>query len=330
MARSIRRQPFCWQEKKILRIFRKVFEGSELSKYRNLYGAITEMDSDFNGKNIKYYTKTIGTYSGLSPDWIPKGLKTLEKMGIIKIRENRSEGRFGGKYLIFTPETAIEIQKNTVTVKPGNGKTVNGFSGTLEDSSFLEDISLLENNISLKNKNKKENDFVKPLRKKRQPSEKQKLILDNKQTFIQKIKDIYPAFKTDTDGFKRLDKFYEDKILNKQSSENTKDNETYFIKNLEAYLEYKEKSGEHIAELKYYVGTPSKNSKNYHENNYIEKLKGFKEHSKQSSRPKRKNNAMDHYAYSGNAAQEMMEAEKKAKQHWEKTGEQTEGFIFGL
>lgn len=144
MARSTRNQPFCWQEKKILRLFRKHFTKTELIKFRVLYGTITEIDSDFNGEDIKFYTKTIHTYSGLSKDWIPKGLKKLEEMSILKVIEDRVNGKFKGKRVVFTPELVQEIPIKPANVKTINGESFNGDSDTSEDITLLEDISLKE------------------------------------------------------------------------------------------------------------------------------------------------------------------------------------------
>lgn len=145
--RSTRKQPFCWQEKKILRIIRRQFKKNELSKLRNLYLTITEMDSDFNGKDIKFYTKTIGSYSGLARDWIPTGLNILEDLQIIKIVEERENGKFKGKKLIFTPDNIKEIPRKTVTGKPVNGKSVPGLFDSSEDSSYLEDSNKKKDSI---------------------------------------------------------------------------------------------------------------------------------------------------------------------------------------
>lgn len=102
-TRSTRNQPFCWQEKKVLRLLKEKFKGSKLAKLRNLYLTITQMDSDFNGKHINWYTKTISTYSGLSVKWIPTGLKVFENLNIVKINRNRDKhGRFQIGELIFT------------------------------------------------------------------------------------------------------------------------------------------------------------------------------------------------------------------------------------
>lgn len=147
--RSTRTQPFCWQEKKILRLFKERYTGNKLSKFRNLYLTITQIDSDFNNQDIDYYTKTISTYSGLSTDWIPSGLKELEKLKIIKIVQIRSGGKFQGTRLVFTPENIEELPlekplKPTVKVKPGNGESVTGESAPLEDSTILENLIVTE------------------------------------------------------------------------------------------------------------------------------------------------------------------------------------------
>lgn len=144
--RSTRNQPFCWQEKKILRKIRKSYTGSELCKLRNLYLTITEMDSDFNNQDIKFYTKTISTYGGLSKEWIPSGLKILQKMKVLQIVEDREGGKFKGKRLIFTPQNVEEIPQKTVTGKPVNGESVNGKDESSEDISLLEDIHCKEDN----------------------------------------------------------------------------------------------------------------------------------------------------------------------------------------
>lgn len=82
-TRTTRNQPFCWQEKKVLRLLRNKFSGAELVKYKALYLTLTEIDSDSNGQPIKFYTKTIATYSGLSVKWIPGALQILRELEAI-------------------------------------------------------------------------------------------------------------------------------------------------------------------------------------------------------------------------------------------------------
>ena len=104
------------------------YDGKEHDKLRNLYLTLTEIYSDFNGRDIKYYTQTIAKYSSLSKDWIPKGLKIFEKLKVIQLVEERSKGKFKGKRLIFTPENIIP------------DKTITEFLEPSEDIFYLEDI----------------------------------------------------------------------------------------------------------------------------------------------------------------------------------------------
>lgn len=106
-GRDIKKQAFCWQEKNVFRLLQKVFKGSQLVRHYTLYTVLTHMDSDFTGKQVKHYTKTIAKYCGLPLAFIPKGLKTLQTMGIIKIIQERERGKYKGKSIVFTPDSMI-------------------------------------------------------------------------------------------------------------------------------------------------------------------------------------------------------------------------------
>ena len=139
--RNTKNQPFCWQEKKILRLLRsQYYGGKEHDKLRNLYLTLTEIYSDFNGQDIKYYTQTIARYSGLNKEWIPKGLKIFEKLKMVQLIEDRDKGKFKGKRLIFTPENIEEIKNLANTEKINDDNTVSEFLEPSEDISYLEDI----------------------------------------------------------------------------------------------------------------------------------------------------------------------------------------------
>ena len=115
-----------------MRLFRCLYVGKELDRIRNLYLTLTEIYSDFNGQDIKYYTETIAKYSGLSKGWIPKGLKILEELKVIELVEERSKGKFKGKKLIFTPENVEEMEKFTREEESDNEETVTGKTTTGE------------------------------------------------------------------------------------------------------------------------------------------------------------------------------------------------------
>jgi len=153
-TRQIRNQPFCWQEKKINRLIRKIHFNDRAfkSKLLLLYATITEIDNDFNGKAIKYYTKTIVSYSGLSKEFIPNGLRELERLGIIKLTESRKgDGKYSGKTIFFTPElidesASIEVETyaKPVNGEAVNGRPVNGELATLEESNSIEEKKIKE------------------------------------------------------------------------------------------------------------------------------------------------------------------------------------------
>ena len=140
--RSTKEQSFCWQEKKVLRLFRCLYVGKELDRIRNLYLTLTEIYSDFNGQDIKYYTETIAKYSGLSKGWIPKGLKILEELKVIELVEERSKGKFKGKKLIFTPENVEEMEKFTREEEIDNEETI--AEETIIEETIAEEIIMGE------------------------------------------------------------------------------------------------------------------------------------------------------------------------------------------
>ena len=159
--RSTRKQPFCWQEKKINRLIREIYKTNKvkMTKMLLLYSTLTEIDSDFNWQEINFYTKTIVTYSWLNIDIVPGLLKELENLNILKIIEKKNAWMFAWKELIFTPDNVIDPKaksnslkeaNSTVTEFSGNGESDNGKSvtgnsstgevGTLEDNIPSEDI----------------------------------------------------------------------------------------------------------------------------------------------------------------------------------------------
>ena len=194
--RSTRKQPFCWQEKKINRLLRKIYadDSGKKSKMLLLYQTLTEIDSDFNGKEISFFTKTISTYSWLSVRFIPSALEEFQDLKILKIIEKKEAGKFAWKDLIFTPDEVIDpneinkadkiakktaSQQSTSGVSPTDsqvtahgenasdnntnassalGDSANG-SSTAVQNTPLEDIILKEDIIN-KNNNKQEEEKV--------------------------------------------------------------------------------------------------------------------------------------------------------------------------
>jgi len=134
--RNIKKQPFCWQEKHILRLLQQTFKGTELSRYLLLYQTLTHLHSDFNGEPIKYFTKTISTYSGLSPRFIPIGIKKFQEFGIVKLSGLKEDYTFVTKVLKFTPEN-VPMSSDSFPVKKDNNSkktTIVKKAGLIEHS----------------------------------------------------------------------------------------------------------------------------------------------------------------------------------------------------
>lgn len=140
--RVFREHPFGYQDKVIFRHFAKVFSGRELSNFICLYTILTHLASDQNGQELRSYTSVIRKKTGLSRDFIPKGIKTLEEMGLVQTNEIRQSGKFSAKeirLMSYSP-TDKPSTENTVPVK-----TVNGYSDTIEDKE-LETKTIKEHN----------------------------------------------------------------------------------------------------------------------------------------------------------------------------------------
>lgn len=113
-TRQFRKQPFCWQEKKILRLLKSKYNKRTLPYRRSIYLALTEIESDFGKAFIKNYTKTISTYAGINRQLVSKILKEFEKLGILHIIILRDErGKFSGRKVDL-----LSINQPPLTEKP--------------------------------------------------------------------------------------------------------------------------------------------------------------------------------------------------------------------
>lgn len=98
-ARKFGKHPFAWQEKRVLRLIRKLYTRTTRAKMICLYVALTWIASDFVNapEPVQYYNRTISHYSGLDTHFITTGLKDLVAIGAIEIlqaKQPRKHGRF--------------------------------------------------------------------------------------------------------------------------------------------------------------------------------------------------------------------------------------------
>ncbi len=118
-TRQFRKQPFCWQEKEVLRLLKKEYNKRTLPRRRSVYLALTEIESDFGKEFIKNYTKTIATYAGINRHLASKILKEFEKLGIIKIEILRDGcGKFCGKKVDLLSKKSSPLADNPPVDNP--------------------------------------------------------------------------------------------------------------------------------------------------------------------------------------------------------------------
>ena len=85
-VRIFRKNPIAWWDKNVMRHLRHKY-GKDKKTFllvRSVYLALCEIESDFNDKPVNFFTKTVGTYAGLSREAAGKYINLLVKEGLIK------------------------------------------------------------------------------------------------------------------------------------------------------------------------------------------------------------------------------------------------------
>jgi hypothetical protein len=112
-TRIFRENPFAWYDKDVMRYLREKY-GKDKKKFlivRAVYTALTELESDFKSMPIRFFTKTVGTYAGVSREVAGKYLNLLEAEGLIE--KNRERDQKTNKFL---PGTTIKILSLNMSV----------------------------------------------------------------------------------------------------------------------------------------------------------------------------------------------------------------------
>jgi hypothetical protein len=89
-----KRQPFCWQEKHVLRTIRDVFENEPgpTSSAIAIYTALTELASDYKSITFDTSQATIAQRAGLSVRTVRTVLSVFKKLGFVAIKRNQVDG----------------------------------------------------------------------------------------------------------------------------------------------------------------------------------------------------------------------------------------------
>ena len=185
----------------------------------------------------------------------------------------------------------------------------------LDNTSSFKKINKKENSLDEDFQKTKSKNSSKPKRKKRKPKEQNN---DLRSKFVQEVSKIYPKHKTCKEGFRRLEKYFDNEI------KTNKTNQESFIKNLKACIELKQSF---MFELKNYAGTVSEKSKNYHKENWIEKLQSQKEYQDAQSRKNNNQRYQPEYSKNSDTVELKVSEREKARQNF-RLGIRTPGFGF--
>ena len=91
-VRIFRKNPIAWWDKNVMRYLRDKY-GQDKKTFlliRSVYLALCEIESDFNDKPVHFFTKTVGTYAGLSREAAGKYINLLIQEGLIKRSQTKN------------------------------------------------------------------------------------------------------------------------------------------------------------------------------------------------------------------------------------------------
>ena len=135
-TRIFRENPFGWYDKVAMRYLRKKY-GEDKKTFliiRAVYLALTEIDSDFNGSSIPFFTETVGTYAGVSREVAGKYLNILEEEGLIqrtRKRDPQTKKFLGGTDVHILSVNSQHPSSDSEEAKPiGEKEPLSGYPST--------------------------------------------------------------------------------------------------------------------------------------------------------------------------------------------------------
>lgn len=169
-VRIFRKNPIAWWDKNVMRFLRDKY-GRDKKTFlliRSVYLALCEIESDFNSKPVNFFTKTVGTYAGLSREAAGKYINLLIKEGLIKKTQNKNPITNS-----FSSGTVVEIlgleNADNKASEPLSGYPGIGVLRHRDTPTTLKKLSInkkIINNVNedLKISNKEEKGTVESLR----------------------------------------------------------------------------------------------------------------------------------------------------------------------
>lgn len=156
-VRIYRENPIAWWDKPVMRYLRTKY-GKDKKKFvliRSVYLALCEMESDFVGVPINSFSKTVGTYAGVSREVAGKYINLLMKENLItKVRTKDPKTK---KYLAGTVIHLHSVQTDVTSPEPLSGYPSIGVPQRWDTRTPLKNISndkkvSIDNNVRKKSK----------------------------------------------------------------------------------------------------------------------------------------------------------------------------------
>src|SRR5215207_9304961 len=145
-VRIFRQNPIAWWDKNAMRHLRRKF-GKDKKTFvilRSVYLALCEIESDFAGLAVNFFTQTVGTYAGTSRQVAGKYINLLEKMGLIKktrFKDPKTKKFLAGTSIEILSVTGGDKANEIATEKPVEGYPTNGVSHQRGIQPALKNIS---------------------------------------------------------------------------------------------------------------------------------------------------------------------------------------------
>jgi hypothetical protein len=140
-VRIFRENPIAWWDKPVMRYLRKKYGQNkrEFVFIRSVYLALCEMESDFTDTPITFFTKTVGTYAGVSREVAGRCINVLIKEGLIT--KTRIVDEKTKKYLTGTIIQIKSLKADVSIPEPVSAFASNGSPQRWGDRAVLKKIS---------------------------------------------------------------------------------------------------------------------------------------------------------------------------------------------
>jgi hypothetical protein len=169
-VRIFRKNPIAWWDKNVMRYLRDKY-GQDKKTFlliRSVYLALCEIESDFNNRPVNFFTKTVGTYAGLSREAAGKYINLLIKEGLIKKTQNKNPVTNSFSSGTIVEILGLENADNKVN-EPLSGYPSIGVLQHRDTPTTLKKLSInkkIKNNVNedLQISNKEEKGTVESLR----------------------------------------------------------------------------------------------------------------------------------------------------------------------